>query len=93
MSEKKLAVSGEAVIVNELGLHARSAGLIARIAGKARGKVWLCRDDMAADAASIIDMLTLECTQGTRVTVSAADPADANLVDRIIKLIESGFSE
>ena len=93
MSEKKPAVSAEAVIVNELGLHARSAGLIAQIAGQAHGKVWLSRDDVAADAASIIDMLTLECTQGTRVSISAVDPADAELVDRIVQLIESGFSE
>ena len=93
MSEKKPAASGEAVIVNELGLHARTAGLIARIAGNAHGAMWLSRGDNAADATSIIDMLTLECAKGTRVAIAADDPADAALVDRIIQLIESGFSD
>jgi phosphocarrier protein len=79
------------VIVNELGLHARSAGLIARIAGQARGAVWISREENRADAASIIDILTLECPKGTRVTVTAAEPADTRLVNRIVRLIESGF--
>jgi len=93
MSKKKLSVSREAVIVNELGLHARTAGLIARIAGQARGAVWLSRGDTDADAGSIIDMLTLECPQGTRLKITATDPADAKLVDRIVELIDSGFKD
>ena len=93
MRKKKPAVSREAVIVNELGLHARTAGLIARIAGQARGAVWLSRDEAAADAGSIIDMLILECTKGTRVTIAAADPEDVELVDRIAALIKSGFKD
>ena len=93
MSAKKPALFKEAVIINELGLHARTAGLIARIAGKARDTIWLSRDDNRADAGSIIDMLTLECARGTRVTISAQDPADARLVDRIAQLVNSGFKE
>lgn len=93
MTAKKPAVSREAVIVNELGLHARSAGLIARIAQQAKDAVWLSREENSADAASIIDMLTLECAQGTRVKITASDPADAKLVDRIVRLIEGGFEK
>jgi len=81
------------VIVNELGLHARTAGLIARIAAQARDTVWIGRGNSTADAGSIIDMLTLECTKGTRVNISATDPADGALVDRIAQLINSGFKE
>jgi phosphocarrier protein len=93
MSAKRPVLSREAVIVNELGLHARAAGLIARIAGQAVDTVWLSRDENAADAASIIDMLTLECAKGTRVKITAADPVDAELVDRIVRLINSGFQD
>jgi phosphotransferase system HPr (HPr) family protein len=93
MREKKPAVSREAVIVNELGLHARAAGLIARIAEQAVDKVWLSRDETAADAVSILDMLTLECAKGTRVKITAADPADVGLVDRIAALINNGFQD
>lgn len=93
MSAKRPAVSREAVIVNELGLHARSAGRIAQIAGQAKDALWLSRGELTADATSIIDMLTLECPRGTRVTITAADPADAELVDRIAQLIDNGFEE
>lgn len=93
MSAKKPALSREAVIVNELGLHARTAGLIARIAQQATDTVWISRDEDTADAGSIIDMLTLECAKGTRVKISASDPADARLVERIARLIDSGFKD
>ena len=91
MSAKKSALSTEAKIVNELGLHARSAGMIARIAEQAHDTVWISKDDCTADAGSIIDLLTLECPVGTRVTIWATDPADATLVDQIAQLINSGF--
>ena len=81
------------MIINELGLHARTAGLIARIAAKARDTVWISRDENSADAGSIIDMLTLECAKGTRVKISTTDPADIELVDRIAQLINSGFKD
>ena len=93
MSAKKPAVCIEAVIVNELGLHARTAGLIARIAEQAKDAVWLSRDENRADAGSIIDMLTLECAKGTRVKITADDAADTELVDRIARLINSGFQQ
>jgi phosphotransferase system HPr-like phosphotransfer protein len=48
-------------------------------------------DVVTADAGSIIDLLTLECPVGTRVTIWATDPADAKLVDQIAQLINSGF--
>ena len=81
------------MIVNELGLHARAAGLIARMAGEAVDSIWLSRDENTADAGSIIDMLTLECAKGTRVKITATNPADARLVDRIVRLINSGFQD
>ena len=38
-----------ATIKNELGLHARSAAQIARIAGRSSSNVWLKKDDKMAD--------------------------------------------
>ena len=93
MSDKKPAVSKQAVIVNELGLHARTAGMIARIAEQAADTIWLSRGEADADAASIIDMLTLECPKGTPVSVSAADSADAKIVEQIVALIKNGFEQ
>jgi phosphocarrier protein len=80
-------------IVNELGLHARSAAQIARIAGNSTASIWLKKGDKRADAASIIDILTLVCEKGTRIKVLIEDWADIDILNDIVDLIESGFGE
>jgi phosphotransferase system HPr (HPr) family protein len=82
-----------ATIKNELGLHARSAALIARIAGNSAANVWLKKDDKKADASSIIDILTLACGKGTKITIIIEDLADIDILDAIIDLVDSGFGE
>ena len=82
-------------IINELGLHARSAAQIAKIAGNsnATANVWLKKGDKVADAASIIDILTLACEKGTRITILIEDWADIDILNDIADLVESGFGE
>ena len=80
-------------IVNDLGLHARSAAKLARLAEEAKGDVWLIKNGNSADAASMLDILTLNCPMGTQVTISIDDEADQKTLDRISTLIRSGFGE
>jgi phosphocarrier protein len=82
-------------IINELGLHARSAAQIAKIAGNstATANVWLKKGDKIADAASIIDILTLACEKGTSITILIEDWADIDILNDIADLVESGFGE
>ena len=71
-----------ATIKNELGLHARSAALIARIAGNSAANVWLKKD-----------ILTLACGKGTKITIIIEDWADINILNAIVDLVDSGFGE
>lgn len=80
-------------IVNELGLHARAAAKIAKVAGDASAGVWIRKNDESVDAASIIDILTLSCAMGTEVTVAIDDPADAGILSAIETMIRDGFGE
>ena len=80
-------------IINELGLHARSAAQIAKIAGNSTANVWLKKGDKIADATSIIDILTLACEKGTRITILIEDWADIDILNDIADLVESGFGE
>ena len=93
MGEAAKTVSKSATITNDLGLHARSAAMIAKIASRAGATIWISKGNEHADAASIMDILTLEGVKGTRLKVSAEDPADADILDNIINLIEAGFGE
>ena len=82
-----------ATIKNELGLHARSAAQIARLAGNSSGIIWLKKDDKKADASSIIDILTLECEKGTEIKIIIEDLADIKILDAIADLVDNGFGE
>jgi phosphocarrier protein len=80
-------------IVNDLGLHARSAAKLAELAEEAKGPVWIDRGGEKADASSMLDVLTLNCPKGTPVSVSIEDEADNTTLERIAELIRSGFGE
>ena len=82
-----------ATIINELGLHARSAAQIAGIAQNSRANVWIQKDDERADASSIIDILTLGCARGTKIGIIIEDLADIQILNAIVDLIDSGFGE
>lgn len=87
------AVHRVASIKNELGLHARSAAQIAEIARNSKGNVWLMKDEERADASSIMDILTLACEKGTKIKVIIEDPADTDILNAIVDLVDNGFGE
>ena len=91
ISDKEL--SREIIIVNELGLHARSAAKIAKLAQNAESTIWLIKDKEKADASSILDMLTLGCPKGSRIVLSADSQSDIDILNDITALVERGFEE
>lgn len=83
----------DVVLVNELGLHARSAVQIARIARQAKGRVWILRGGERADATSVLDLLALACPQGSPLRISIEHPADRPVLEALARLVENGFEE
>jgi phosphotransferase system HPr-like phosphotransfer protein len=45
------------------------------------------------NAGSLLDILTLNCPEGTEITITIDDEADRNILTRIEALIRSGFGE
>ena len=90
-SEKELA--RRISITNELGLHARPAALIAKLARNAKYNVWIVKDDEKVDATSIIDILSLACQKGTEITLMIDHRADMGVLNQISALAETGFLE
>lgn len=86
-------LSRDVVIINELGLHARSAAEIAKLAQNANSKVWLIRGKERVDASSIIDILSLACSKGTKITLKIDEESDINILNEIIELVKNGFGE
>lgn len=86
-------VSKAVVINNPLGLHARAAAKIAARVKHVKSKVWIIKDGEKADASSVIEILTLACAQGSKITITIDDPSDAHILNDLVQLVESGFGE
>ena len=93
MSELNPALSREVTIVNEFGLHARSAAKIAEIANQSTAAVWIQKGGEQADASSIVDILTLACEKGSKITIRIENKSDLNILKAITELVKSGFEE
>lgn len=93
MDESGKEYSRKVVIVNELGLHARSAAKIAKLAQNAKSTIWIMKKSEKVDASSIIDILTLACPKGSNLTLKVDSQADVAILNDIVSLIERGFEE
>ena len=80
-------------IVNELGLHARAAAKLVRIAGGFRSRVEVAKDGQSADAKSIMGVLLLCGEKGAKVSVRATGEDSEAAVAAIGALIADRFGE
>jgi phosphocarrier protein len=86
-------ISREVVLINEFGLHARSAARIARLAKNARAGIWVSLGAEKADATSVLELLGIACEKGTTLTLGVDDPWDTPVLEELVRLVESGFGE
>jgi phosphotransferase system HPr (HPr) family protein len=85
--------SAEYVVGNQLGLHVRAAAMVVRTMSPFSSKVTIRAGDSEADARSVLDLLTLSASKGTRIVVEAeGDDAEA-AVATLGDLIARNFSE
>lgn len=93
MNKLEPALSREVTVVNEFGLHARSAAKIAELANQSTASVWIQKGGDQADASSIVDILTLACEKGTKITIRIENKSDFNILEAITELVKRGFEE
>ena len=85
---------GTLAIVNRLGLHARAAAQLVRLAGTFRSKITLSRDGkMFADAKSILNLLTLAAAFGTTLTLTVEGPDEDDAFEAVGGLFANKFGE
>jgi PTS hybrid protein len=77
-----------ATLVNPDGLHARPAAEFVKLATSLGQKVTV----NGKDARSLLSILSLGLTKGATVEIAAGDETGKDAVDRLIALVESGFS-
>jgi phosphocarrier protein HPr len=83
------------LITTRLGLHARAAAKLVRVACAFESEVTLQRVDgsLSADAKSILSILMLAASCGTKLQVTVDGVDEQSAVDAIEQLFVAGFGE
>ena len=90
MAERRLQVT------SRLGLHARAAANLVRVASRFKSSVTLQRLDgnaEEADAKSILSILTLAASRGTTLSVVASGVDEQEALDAVVGLFSRDFDE
>ena len=80
-------------IQNKLGLHARAAAALAKTASRFEADVTLGKDGIEVNGKSIIGILTLSASKGTKVTLRIEGKDAARSLQALVQLIENRFGE
>lgn len=82
-------------IINQLGLHARAAAQLVKLAGTFKSRVLIVREDnnVFADAKSILSVLTLAASLGTELSLQVDGDDSAEALAALMQLFERGFGE
>ena len=82
-------VSKKVIVNNKTGLHARPASSLVSFVKKFGCTVTLVNGDKKANAASIINVLTLGAKQGAELEVIVEGANEETAIDEIVKFIET----
>ena len=80
-------------IVNKNGLHARPAAEVVKASAKFKSEITIVRDDLEVNGKSIMGVLMLVASKGTKVTLRAKGDRAAEAVAAIAALIDDKFGE
>ena len=80
-------------IKNRLGLHARAAALLVQTVNKFSAQVSVSKDGQTADGRSIMGVLTLAATQGSKIHIEANGEDAEKVVKALEKLLDNRFNE
>lgn len=81
------------VIRNQYGIHARPAALFVKTAGKYNVDVTVEKDGNSVSGKSIMGLMTLEASRGSKLKVAARGPDAEAVLDELQTLFKAGFQE
>jgi len=86
-------IEREARIVNPLGLHARPAAQLVKLASSFAADIEVVKEGMSVNGKSIMGVMMLAAECGSSVTVRAAGPDEQDAVNALLALVAGGFGE
>ncbi|MEF3305020.1 HPr family phosphocarrier protein [Paenibacillus sp. GYB003] len=86
-------ISKELTVLNEQGFHVRPAQLFTEKAAQFESNVRVRSEAGEADGKSMLELMTLGLARGSRLTVEADGPDEAEALQALAGLIEDRFGE
>ncbi len=88
-------LEGTVKVVNSLGLHARAAAQLVKLASRFESRIILKRQDKDAEAnaKSMLSILALAASFNTLLTISVDGKDEAAAFNAIEDIFKSGFGE
>jgi phosphocarrier protein HPr len=83
----------EVEIVNKLGLHARASTKLTQVAGQFDSQVWIERGSRRVNAKSIMGVMMLAASKGSKVTLEANGNDENDAMSQLLALINNKFGE
>lgn len=86
-------IERELAIRNRLGLHARAAAKFVQTASRYKSDVKIRKNGEEVDGKSILGLLLLAASQGTRITVAVNGEDEDVAFAAVLALVERRFDE
>ncbi len=83
----------EVMVQNQVGLHARPATFFIQKANEFKSSIWVEKEERRVNAKSLLGVLSLGIVGGTAIRIIADGTDEAEAVDSLVELVESGFAE
>ncbi len=80
-------------IQNQLGLHARAAAELVKVTSEFRSEVILNKNGLQVNGKSIMGIMMLAASKGTKVVVSIEGPDAEECMEAVEKIFNDKFGE
>ncbi len=85
--------SQDAIVNNQVGLHARPATFFIQKANEFKCAIWVEKEDRKVNAKSLLGVLSLGIIKGSEIKIIADGNDEKEAVEALQKMISSDFSE
>lgn len=89
-TDSENSLSKDLVVQNKMGIHARPAAMIVRIANTYAGEVWVDKDDEQVNGKSIMGLMMLAAGKGSILTFRAEGPDEG--AEEMLQQLEGLFA-
>ena len=86
-------VRKEITVINTLGLHARPAAQIVKIAAQRKASLWIEKDGERINGKSIMGVMMLAAEKGSTLILEASGEEEEQLIRELEELIRNKFNE